>query len=100
MENLRCLRCGTAMVFVGRERLQMGKTGWVLGDLPNLVAGALEVEIYACPRCRKLEFFRPEELSVTEANALPLRECPACGHLHEFDFPKCPLCGFDYYGGR
>lgn len=46
MKNLHCLRCGGAMSFLGKEQLQLGKTGWLLGDLPNLFAGALEVELY------------------------------------------------------
>ena len=60
MENqLNCLRCGAGMNFLCREKMQLGQTGWLLGDLPNLVAGAMEVEIYACPKCGKLEFFQP-----------------------------------------
>ena len=40
--TLRCLRCGGTMELLRREFLQLGKTGWVLGDLDNLLAGALE----------------------------------------------------------
>ena len=57
--QLNCLRCGVGMRFMGREKFQRGQTGWVLGDLPNLFAGAMEIEIYACPKCGKLEFFQP-----------------------------------------
>ena len=49
--QLNCLRCGAGMNFLCREKMQLGQTGWLLGDLPNLVAGAMEVEIYACPKC-------------------------------------------------
>lgn len=38
-ENLKCLRCGAAMKSAGRETIQLGQTGWLLGDLPNLLAG-------------------------------------------------------------
>lgn len=57
--QLNCLRCGTRMRFIRREKFQLGQTGWVLGDLPNLFAGAMEIEIYVCPKCGKLEFFQP-----------------------------------------
>ena len=36
--TLRCLRCGGTMELLRREFLQLGKTGWVLGDLDNLLA--------------------------------------------------------------
>ena len=57
--QLNCLRCGTGMQFIRREKFQLGQTGWMLGDLPNLFAGAMEIEIYVCPKCGKLEFFQP-----------------------------------------
>ena len=49
MAQFDCLRCGTAMCFVGQEKLQLGQTSWLLGDWPNLVAGALKVSIMVCP---------------------------------------------------
>ncbi len=95
MENdLTCLRCGEKMSRIRKEKLQFGQTGWVLGDLPNLLAGAMEVEIYSCPNCRKVEFFLADE---TE-EGLPQQQCPRCGKLHDFDYPKCPFCKFDYHG--
>ena len=51
MSDFNCLRCGTPMHFAGQHRLQLGKTSWLLGDLPNLVAGALDVSIMVCPAC-------------------------------------------------
>ena len=57
MPHFDCLRCGTAMQFVGQHKLQLGRTSWIFGDLPNLMAGALDVSIMACPACGKLEFF-------------------------------------------
>lgn len=48
------------MELLRREFLQLGKTGWVLGDLDNLLAGALDVDILCCSDCGKLEFFRGE----------------------------------------
>ena len=29
-------------------------------------------------------------------DSLPQRQCPQCGKQHDFDYPKCPHCDFDY----
>lgn len=29
-------------------------------------------------------------------DALPQRKCPRCGKNHDFDYPKCPHCSYDY----
>ena len=31
-------------------------------------------------------------------DALPQRQCPRCGKQHDFDYPKCPHCDYDYTG--
>ena len=93
---MNCLRCNAKIKFLSKEKLQLGKTGWLLGDLPNLVAGTLEVDIYRCPACKRLEFFAADE---SEGNDLPKRTCPSCGTVHDFDYPKCPKCKHDYYQG-
>ncbi len=93
MKKTVCLRCNEEMRYIGRENLQLGRTGWILGDLPNLIAGAMEVDIYACKTCGKMEFFMAEQLG----EELPQRECPKCGKKHDFDYPKCPFCKYEYY---
>ncbi len=97
MRKLSCLRCGTEMKFVLRERFQMGQYGLILGDLSHLLAGSLELELYNCPDCGKVEFFAPEESDHYSHGDLPQVKCPQCGATHDFDFPKCPHCGHDYY---
>ncbi len=93
MENkLLCLRCGKEMIHKKTEKLQLGETGWILGDLPNLLSGAMEVEIYACSACRKLEFF----MVGAGEEELPQIKCPKCGRSHDFDYPKCPFCKHNY----
>ena len=88
-----CLRCGQEMNHIRTEKLQFGQTGWFLGDLPNLLAGAMEVDIFSCPSCRKLEFYLPD----SEAeDLLPQKQCPNCGKRHDFDYPKCPFCKHPY----
>ena len=93
MKNLSCLRCGSTMHYMKQEKLQLGQTGWVLGDLPNLLAGAMTVDIYVCPGCGKLEFYSAEPADET----LPQKKCPKCGMTHDFDYPKCPFCKHDYF---
>ncbi len=95
MSKMSCLRCGEEMQYLSREKLQLGKTGWVLGDLPNLLSGALEVQIYVCPECRKLEFFLAENETIDDET--PKMTCPDCGTVHDFDYPKCPNCKHEYF---
>ena len=90
--NIVCLRCGLEMKRIRREKIQFGQTGWILGDLPNLLAGSMEVDIYSCSKCRKLEFFLSDEVQ----DELPQKQCINCGKLHDFDYPKCPFCKYDY----
>lgn len=92
---MKCLRCGEDMQYLSREKIQLGKTGWVLGDLPNLLSGALEVQIFVCPRCRKLEFFLAENETIDDET--PKKTCPDCGTVHDFDYPKCPNCKHEYF---
>ena len=94
MNSMLCLRCNNKMQYVCREKLQLGETGLIFGTLPNLFAGALTVNIYLCESCGKLEFFSAEENENEEK--LPQKQCPKCGLLHDFDFPKCPACRYDY----
>lgn len=95
MRSLDCLRCDTKMEFLKRENVQLGKTGWFAGDLSNLLSGAMELEIYSCPKCGKVEFFQPFDGEST-GDELPKRTCPKCGRVHDIDYPKCPSCKFDY----
>lgn len=119
MRELKCLHCGGDLHFIKREKLQLGQTGWFLGDWPNILAGALDTEIYACPKCGKIEMFMPEEycepaeeepfvleelppeadqhIVGVSRDGVPQVRCPNCGKRHDFDYPKCTYCGHDYY---
>jgi len=94
MKNINCLRCNTEMRNYGIRKIQLGETGWILGDLPNLFAGSIEVDIYVCPQCGKIELFQAEAES---EDGLAMVKCPKCGKMHECDYPKCPFCKYDYY---
>jgi len=118
MRKLSCLRCKTSMNFARQEKIQLGQTGFLLGDWPNLIAGALEVDIWLCPQCGKVEFFLPgypketypepemdetteppdEALDIVGVSmeGIPQVCCPVCGLQHDFDFPRCPRCEYAY----
>ena len=55
---MRCLCCGATMEDLGCEEIQLGHYGFFSGHLSNLFSGALDVRIYACPGCGKIEFFK------------------------------------------
>lgn len=93
-KSLKCLRCGGEMETVRRDQIQLGKTGWVTGDLGNLLSGALDVIIVSCPKCGKLEFFSASAVEPeTVGSGIAQVKCPQCGRSYEMDDPKCPFCG-------
>ena len=65
-----CLRCHGEMEHLGQESLQLGQYGLLTGHLSNLFSGALEVDIYACRRCGKLEFYRAAAKRVKQENLI------------------------------
>lgn len=89
-----CLRCDGLMSSIGVKKLQLGQTGWLLGDLPNLLAGAMEVEVRVCIKCGKIEFFHAQD-EKCEGRIAQIK-CPTCGKSHDMDYPKCPFCKHDY----
>lgn len=117
MRVLQCLRCHSKMTFLKRENIQLGRTGTILGDWSNILAGALDAEIYSCPNCGKIEFFMPgfqlddpdrewEEKDLppevdagivgVSMDGVPQVRCPSCGQHHDFDYPQCIYCGHKY----
>ena len=124
MRKTKCLRCDARMKFGMQQKFQMGQTSFLLGDWPNLMAGALELEVWFCPKCGKVEFFVPgstqnlpvkqsepvqaeefdyvgsmvnEGIDAVSKDGMPQKKCPTCGREHDFDYPRCPYCKHDYY---
>ena len=60
----RCIRCLGKMEHIGREEIQLGKAGFFLGSLGHLMSGALEVEVFVCSECAKIEFYRASESDI------------------------------------
>ena len=85
------------MKYIGTEEFQLGKTSFILGDLPNLFAGAMRLSVYRCPACGKVELFSFESMeSEEEEYRIPQVQCPRCKRMHDMDYPKCPFCKYDY----
>jgi DNA-directed RNA polymerase subunit RPC12/RpoP len=78
---------------IGVEKVQLGQSGLLTGILRNLIAGSLEVEIYICSECGKVEFYSTHGYGDDE---LPQKTCPQCGSTHDIDFPRCPNCNYKY----
>ena len=54
---MQCLRCQAEMEQLSDAEIQLGHQSFLLGSLSNLLSGSLDVKIYVCPDCKKLEFF-------------------------------------------
>ena len=57
---MNCLRSETEMTALGCEEIQLGHYGVCSGHLSNLLSGSMEVRIYSCPHCGKMEFFNAD----------------------------------------
>ena len=109
--SLNCLRCGTKMRFLGREKLQRSPD-LIISDLTFALVGGREINIYSCPKCGKLEFFQPgsDKFAGTADEAktgsgylppdapggLPRKKCPVCGAVLDFDYGRCPYCEHEF----
>ena len=89
----KCANCGREMEFLGEEQIQLGQVGFMLGHLSNLLAGSLDVEIWECFNCGKIEFYRQGSTEKDDEDHMPQVICCKCGKKHDLDDPKCPYCG-------
>lgn len=116
MKQLRCLRCDSAMEHMMREFFQKGSSGPWVRDINFKFRGGLELDVYCCKKCGKVEFFlpeqefKPEEMEVevletpdynegiayVSTEGIPQIRCPRCGYAHDFDSPRCPRCEHVY----
>ena len=97
--EIKCLRCAAPMELLKRESIQLGEHTYFLGDLSHLLSGALDVDIYICPECRKVEFFLCEPAEYMDTG-MRLSEvvrsktaCPHCGKEYDVRLDACPACG-------
>ena len=58
IRKINCPYCSLPMVYRGASRIQLGRFGFFIKNWDNLLSGSLDVQIYECPKCGKLEMFR------------------------------------------
>lgn len=59
LSGLTCPRCGGAMLRRGRQTFKLGEETLFFSDLNRLASGSLELELLACEKCGKVEFYLP-----------------------------------------
>ena len=53
-----CTHCQTALTHVGAQRFHEGtQWGFVFGDFGELLGNRVELEMFLCLNCRRVEFF-------------------------------------------
>ena len=70
-----CPQCGVEM--------ELKKESYPLGSMH--VQDRYHVDIYACPKCARVEFFETEPEMVA---------CPVCGTMHN-KHEKCAICALN-----
>jgi len=116
MRKVRCSVCNRELNFLMKESFLKGDSGAWVGNITPHFRGGFEMEIYACPKCGKLEFFLPEEemdqlpedmeevelpeydenIVRVSQDGIPQIRCVRCGYIHDFDSPRCPRCEYEY----
>ena len=58
---MTCSACNTPMESLGQVPVRVGGTsgGWhlLLGELADVTESVLPLDVYRCPRCKRVEFF-------------------------------------------
>ncbi|MCK3683433.1 hypothetical protein [Maribellus sp. YY47] len=57
--EVNCLRCDIPLIFSGRYDFHEGARLGAWGNLFELFVNAERFDLYACPKCGKVEFFIP-----------------------------------------
>ena len=60
VSELRCLRCSQPMADYGPLTFKLGEETYFFSDWNRLMSGSLEMEMYRCVSCGKVEFFIPD----------------------------------------
>ena len=82
---MNCLRCGTEMVRLGMREFQLGRETRFVDS--HRWEGSMELEVFGCPSCGKVEFFSEK----TQEWAAEY-ECPVCHARYPRDAERCPKC--------
>ena len=54
---MTCLRCETPLEFIGTRDFHEGTRWGALGELGELFVNKQRFDVYACPRCGRVELF-------------------------------------------
>ena len=92
-KTITCLRCDRPMNLIKQEHLFLGKVGLQFGDLHYTPSRGLDVDVWCCPECGKLELFRTQGPEEAEEGSIAQAGCAICGSRYDLDSPKCPVCG-------
>ena len=84
-EPMNCLRCGAQLVRLGVRTFQLGRE--TVAFDPHVWEGGLELEVFGCPSCGKVELFSGK----VQAWAAEY-ECPVCHHRYPRAEDRCPRC--------
>ena len=58
IRQIYCPYCDILLKYQGAHRIQLGRYGWLVELWDQLFAGSLDVQLYECPKCGKIEMFR------------------------------------------
>lgn len=58
IRTIGCPYCNVLLNYKGAKRIQLGRFGFFIEHWDNLLSGSLNVQIYECPKCGKIEMFR------------------------------------------
>jgi phage FluMu protein Com len=57
MKTLECVRCEQPLEHLGTKRFHEGTNWGFFGELGELFVKRDQFDVYACPRCGRVEFF-------------------------------------------
>ena len=67
ISGITCPRCNVPMLKMGQQQFQLGEYGLFFGDLAHLAAGSLTLDLVCCEKCRKVEFYLPDDTKVIDS---------------------------------
>jgi len=60
-KNINCIRCDVPLVYTGNFKFHEGTRFGIFGNIFEAFTNRESFDLYACPTCRKVEFYFPEE---------------------------------------
>ena len=61
IRQIACPYCGVRMEYRGPHRIQLGRWGLFIEHWDHFLSGSLNVQIYECPKCGKIDMFRSKK---------------------------------------